>query len=676
MKKRIFIYLIAFLSLQSFLLAETNTSKNIKKYDELIEFNADKKDLNYLFENSDMKFPVDDYIYRGGLKKPHQNVGEIFRQESNSQKSLDDLAKEEERKLREQIQKELLSKSGSRKGNMLLDSNGNPILDCNGNPMYENIMYDNKNCPLTDSNGNPMYKDLLYDEHGNLLLDESGNPILKSDAIKGKVLLDKNGNPILDCKGQPMYENVLYDSNKCPILDKDGKPLLKNDPVKGKVLLDEKGNPLLDAEGKPKYENVMYDKNNKPIRDKNGKVLIKDEKGNILLDKDGKPILDAEGNPKYDNVLYGKDGKPLRDKNGNSILMNDPVKGKILLDKDGNPILDCNGNPMYENVVYDNNKCPVLDENGEIVTKDNPRAEDLKRKQEIARDPDKYIAEQVAKALASQNTQRNPNNANAVNGNGHYSGGGASYMAGRHINSIIRDSILADRGSTPTAFSNPDSRYGTSSFSNQKNVDEATNEHKLFRTIRAGRLIPAILTTAISSDIEGIVTAQVEQDIYASMGRAVLIPRGSKVIGSYKNDNKIGQDRLAITWREIITPQGVNILLTNAITSDNMGMTGAKGSLNNKYLERYGIGYGLSTVSNVLLLALSSQAGNNAYTNQIYQQSNTDLSTIVQDIIEQQQEINPTIEIKQGSRIYITPSAHIWFPLPKNNESMAEYFMD
>lgn len=678
MKKRIFIYLIAFLSLQSFLLAETNTSKNIKKYDELIEFNADKKDLNYLFENSDMKFPVDDYIYRGGLKKPHQNVGEIFRQESNSQKSLDDLAKEEERKLREQIQKELLSKSGSRKGNMLLDSNGNPILDCNGNPMYENIMYDNKNCPLTDSNGNPMYKDLLYDENGNVILDENGNPILKNDPVKGRVLLDKNGNALLDCKGNPMHENVFYDKEKCPILDENGNPLLKDDPVKGKILLDENGNPLLDAEGNPKYENIMYDKDNKPIRDKNGNVLIKDEKGNILLDKDGKPILDAEGNPKYDNVLYGKDGKPLRDKNGNLILMNDPVKGKILLDKDGNAILDCNGNPMYENVVYDNNKCPVLDENGEIVTKDNPRAEELKRKQEIARDPDKYIAEQVAKALASQNTQRNPNNpnTNAVNGNGYYSGGGASYMAGRHINSIIRDSILADRGSTPTAFSNPDSRYGASSFSNQKNVDEATNEHKLFRTIRAGRLIPAILTTAISSDIEGIVTAQVEQDVYASMGRAVLIPRGSKVIGSYKNDNKIGQDRLAITWREIITPQGVNILLTNAITSDNMGMTGAKGSLNNKYLERYGIGYGLSTVSNVLLLALSSQAGNNAYTNQIYQQSNTDLSTIVQDIIEQQQEINPTIEIKQGSRIYITPSAHIWFPMPKNNEIMAEYFMD
>ncbi|WP_297195238.1 DNA type IV secretion system protein ComB10 [uncultured Campylobacter sp.] len=672
MKNRIYLSIVVCLLLSDFSFAN-NKTKEIKKYDELIEFNADKKDLNYLFENSDMKFPLDDYIYKGGLKKPHQNVGEIFRQENKSEKSLDEYAKEAEAKLREQIQKELLAKSGNRKGNIMLDSNGNVILDCNNNPMYENIMYDSKNCPLTDKDGNPMYKDLLYDENGNLILDENGNPILKNDPVKGRVLLDKNGNPLLDCKGNPMYENVFYDKEKCPILDENGNPLLKDDPVKGKILLDENGNPLLDAEGNPKYENIMYDKDNKPIRDKNGNVLIKDEKGNLLLDKNGKPLLDKEGNPMYENVLYDKDGKPIRDKNGNLILKEDSVKGKILLDENGNPLLDCKGQPMYENILYDSANCPVLDENGNLVTKDNPRADELLKKANIARDPDKYIQEEVKKALASQST---PQNTNQVYGNGHLSGGGASYMAGRHINSIIRDSILADRGTTPTAFSNPDSRYGASSFSNQKNVDEATNEHKLYRTIRAGKMIPAILTTAISSDIEGMVSAQVEQDIYASMGRAVLIPRGSKVIGTYKNDNKIGQDRLAISWREIITPQGVNILLTNAITADNMGMTGAKGSVNNKYLERYGIGYGLSTVSNVLLLALSAQAGNNVYTNQIYEQSNSDVSTIVQDIIEQQKELQPTIEIKQGSRIYIVPSAHIWFPIPKNGEVMAEYFMD
>lgn len=241
---------------------------------------------------------------------------------------------------------------------------------------------------------------------------------------------------------------------------------------------------------------------------------------------------------------------------------------------------------------------------------------------------------------------------------------------------IISTLYLAERGSTNISFSKPSTRYGDSSFSNQKNIDEATHEHRLYRTIRAGRLIPALLTTAISSDIEGPVTAIVEQDIYAAMGKAVLIPRGSKVIGFYQNDNKIGQDRLAITWREIITPQGVNILLTNTTTSDNMGMSGARGAVNNKYFDRYGIPYGISTLSNVLLLAIASKTNGNQYANTIYEQSSKDVSTLVENIIEQQSAIKPTIEIKAGSRIFITPSAHIWFPIPKNDEILAEFFTD
>lgn len=557
-----------------------------KKYNELIEFNADKKNLDYLFQNQDVKFPVDDYIYRGGFKEANQNVYEAYKSEQNGSKTLEQSKAEAEAEFRKNLQKELLAKSGDRKGNIMTDKDGNILRDCNGNPKYDNIVYGKDGCPMLDANGNPRYKDVLYDKDGNIVTDSKGNIVLQKHPQKGNIILDKNGNPVLDCNGEPMYDGVIYDANKCPELDANGNPKLK------------------------KY---LYDEN-----------------GNLILDKDGNPIL-----------------------------LNDPIKGKVLLGPDGKPLLDCNGNPMYENVLYDSAKCPVYDEQGNLVLKNDPRAKELLRKAEIARDPEKYLAQLLAKQQIAQNQGVNPN-----------------LVGGRNINSLIRESILADRGSTPTHFSNPTSKYGNSSFSNQKNVDEATNEHRLFRTIRAGRMIPAVLTTAISSDIEGLVTAQVEQDIYASMGRAVLIPRGSKVIGTYKNDNKIGQDRLAIAWREIITPQGVNILLTNAFATDNMGMSGAKGDVNNKYLQRYGIGYGLSTVSNVLLLAMASKMGNSVIGQEVYNQSNEDVSTIVQDIIDQQSEIKPTIEIKQGSRIYIVPSAHIWFPVPKNGEVMAEFFKD
>lgn len=243
------------------------------------------------------------------------------------------------------------------------------------------------------------------------------------------------------------------------------------------------------------------------------------------------------------------------------------------------------------------------------------------------------------------------------------------------MEALIRESILANRnGAIASLQSN--SKYGVDAFSNQKSIDISTNEHKLYRTIRAGRLIPAILTSAISSELQGIVTAQIEEDIYATMGRAVLIPRGSKAIGFYSSNTKVGQNRLEIKWREIITPQGINILLTGAIASDNMGMSGAVGSVNNRYWERYGIGYSLSTISNVLLLAIASKIDNsgNAYAQEIYSSSRNDISTIVDDIIQQQSQIKPVIEIKSGSRIFIVPTNHMWFAKPKNKEILTQYF--
>lgn len=251
----------------------------------------------------------------------------------------------------------------------------------------------------------------------------------------------------------------------------------------------------------------------------------------------------------------------------------------------------------------------------------------------------------------------------------------------KRMQELMRAQILANRNNEVKSVNQNSSKYGIDSFSNQKPVDISTNEHRLYRTIRAGRLIPAILTSAISSDLSGIVTAQIEQDIYAAMGRAVLIPRGSKAIGFYTNDTKIGHERLEIRWREIITPQGINIMLTDAIVADNMGMNGAIGAINNKYWERYGIAYSISTITNALLLGIASKIengnnANNAYVNEIYSNARSDVSSVVQDIIQQQSQIKPTIEIKSGSRIFLVPTNHMWFAKPKNGEVLMQYFND
>ncbi|GAA7354496.1 hypothetical protein HpCK71_07550 [Helicobacter pylori] len=149
--------------------------------------------------------------------------------------------------------------------------------------------------------------------------------------------------------------------------------------------------------------------------------------------------------------------------------------------------------------------------------------------------------------------------------------------------------------------------YGSSGFKNFKRKNVASSENKLLRTITADRMIPAILITPISSEIGGSkIVAQVESDIYATMGRAVLIPKGSRAIGYYNSNNKIGEYRLEIAWNRIITPQGVNIILSDAKGSDVKGYNGMIGTLHNKYWERYGIPLSLSTLSNGLLIGLTS----------------------------------------------------------------------
>ncbi|CUU39489.1 DNA type IV secretion system protein ComB10 [Helicobacter typhlonius] len=417
---------------------------------------------------------------------------------------------------------------------------------------------------------------------------------------------------------------------------------------------------------------MLTDELGNPILDENGDPIYIDKEGN-MYSGEGKKILDKK-------ILLDKTGKPILDKNGNHIFID---KNGNLKDKNDNPILDSNGNPI--NI---NNK-EALNEFLNKNTQNSPE-EQLRRQQELLAEAQRQaeLQEQMRKKLEEEARKKAEEEMKKL--------ADPTYQAllakqeeerARRIalakeRELYKSALLGERaGGDSQIFAQQSSRYGDDGFSNQKSIDIATNEHRLYRMIRAGRLIPAVLMTPIVSNIEGIITAQVEQDVYAAQGRVVLIPRGTKVMGFYKNDNKIGQSRLSIVWREMITPQGVNILLTNAVSADSRGINGIEGYLDNKFEQRYGLGLFLNTLSNGLMITISnatqkSGTGANPYTTQLFSNAQGDLNNIFKQLISEQAKIKPTIEIRAGSRIYITPTTHMWFPIPKNGEVMAKYFND
>lgn len=90
----------------------------------------------------------------------------------------------------------------------------------------------------------------------------------------------------------------------------------------------------------------------------------------------------------------------------------------------------------------------------------------------------------------------------------------------------------------------------------------------------AGSIIPAALITGIRSDQPGLVTAQVTENVFDSLGREMLVPQGARLIGEYDSDVGFGQRRVLLAWTRLIFPDGRSIVLERQPAADPAGFAG------------------------------------------------------------------------------------------------------
>src|SRR5690606_28077369 len=94
-------------------------------------------------------------------------------------------------------------------------------------------------------------------------------------------------------------------------------------------------------------------------------------------------------------------------------------------------------------------------------------------------------------------------------------------------------------------------------------------------TLHAVSVIAASLVTGLNSDLPGLVTAQVTQNVFDSVtGQHLLIPQGSRLIGSYDSVVAFGQSRALVVWQRIILPDGSSIRIDNVPATDTQGYAG------------------------------------------------------------------------------------------------------
>jgi type IV secretory pathway VirB10-like protein len=159
---------------------------------------------------------------------------------------------------------------------------------------------------------------------------------------------------------------------------------------------------------------------------------------------------------------------------------------------------------------------------------------------------------------------------------------------GKSIKEAVNDNINVSNVST--AYDNSDFiDYGTS------------------YTLNAGTIIPATLLTGITSDVPGgDVVAQIRQDVYDSLtGTHLLIPQGSRLIGTSGQAGSRGNKRIGVIFTRIILPSGVSIILPDQKAIDGVGYPG----LEDEYTEHKGAAYGSAFMAALLGAAAQSATG-------------------------------------------------------------------
>lgn len=94
-------------------------------------------------------------------------------------------------------------------------------------------------------------------------------------------------------------------------------------------------------------------------------------------------------------------------------------------------------------------------------------------------------------------------------------------------------------------------------------------------SLLAGSVIAASLITGLNSDLPGMVTAQVTQNVFDTVtGTILLVPQGARLIGKYDSVVTFGQRRALIVWQRLILPDGSSARLDNMPATDAAGYAG------------------------------------------------------------------------------------------------------
>jgi type IV secretion system protein VirB10 len=258
-------------------------------------------------------------------------------------------------------------------------------------------------------------------------------------------------------------------------------------------------------------------------------------------------------------------------------------------------------------------------------------------------------------------------------------------------NMLIMDSGNEAKGADANANNALNARDANTAFQNnvlktsKADKERATRLGNLNITVAQGKIINAVMETAVNTDLPGPLRAIVSRDVYTESGREIAVPKGSRLIGVYNSSILRGQSRVLIIWTRILRPDGIDIMVGSPGV-DSLGRAGIYGITDNKYSEIFsaamltsvitiGIAAGAQAISGDQSTTTSNSNGTTTTGDAASVAASSSVSSvgnIGKSIVDSMLDLKPTITVDQGTLINVFVNKDLTFPISSSGTQFIE----
>ena len=186
------------------------------------------------------------------------------------------------------------------------------------------------------------------------------------------------------------------------------------------------------------------------------------------------------------------------------------------------------------------------------------------------------------------------------------------------------------------------------------------NDPPGWERVYEGQWLEAVLVTQLSGEFPGPVLATVSVPFYSADRQRVLIPRGSRLIGSAQEVRRTNQSRLAVSFHRLVLLDGRHVPL-RFHGLDQAGASGFADQVNRHYLSTFLAAGAVGILSG---FALSRGTPYSDGADGIIASGGRGLAGTTDNILDRFLNRLPTVTIRAGHRVRAWLTSDVLIPVP------------